>query len=162
MALKNFTTTKPVTDTVAEIHKILANHKAKKVMFDYFDDGRMESICFQIATPTGDMGVRLPANSAAVQRVLTEQKKTGKSKTTIDNSPEQAERVAWRIVKDWLDSQLAILETEMVDVRQVFFPYLLDNNGNTLYELFEKGQLALPGVVAPENNKSADNDVIIL
>ena len=67
-----------------------------------------------------------------------------KDRSKIDTSPEQAERVAWRIVKDWLTAQLAILETEMVDVGQVFLPYFVGRNGQTLYEAYSTGQLQLP------------------
>lgn len=60
-------------------------------------------------------------------------------------SQEQAERVAWRIVKDWLGAQLAILETEMVPVQQVFLPYFVNRQGQTLYEVYSSGALMLEG-----------------
>lgn len=40
MALKNYTTSVPVSQTVSDIHKELAAHGARKVMFDYDDSGR--------------------------------------------------------------------------------------------------------------------------
>jgi hypothetical protein len=56
---------------------------------------------------------------------------------------DQAERVAWRIVKDWIAAQLAIVETGMTSLDQVMFPYMLDNDGATLYELYVGQQPAL-------------------
>ena len=56
---------------------------------------------------------------------------------------EQAQRVAWRIVKDWLEAQLAIIETEMVTLDQVMLPYMQGDNGQTVYELYRDQQLAL-------------------
>lgn len=146
MALKNYTTNVPVAQTVGEIHRDLAAHGARKVMFDYDDDGRILAICFSIVTPEGDRAVRLPGNAERVRMVLQRQKNDPKrrDRTKIDASPEQAERVAWRIVKDWLSAQLAILETEMVDVGQVFLPYFVGRNGQTLYEAYQSGQLCLP------------------
>ncbi|WP_189339127.1 hypothetical protein [Williamsia muralis] len=35
-------------------------------------------------------------------------------------TPEHALRVAWRITKDWVEAQLAIIETQMVTPAQVF------------------------------------------
>lgn len=35
MAIKNYTTTKNVAETVGEIQAMLANHGAKRVMIDY-------------------------------------------------------------------------------------------------------------------------------
>lgn len=146
MALKNYTTSVPVSQTVSDIHKELAAHGARKVMFDYDDSGRVLAICFAIVTPEGERAVRLPGNADRVRAVLLQQKADPKrrNRTSIDASPEQAERVAWRIVKDWLAAQLAILETEMVDVGQVFLPYFVGRNGQTLYDAYTAGQLRLP------------------
>lgn len=137
MALKNFTTTVAVENTVSEIHIALARHGARKIVFDYEEDGRIRAICFSISTPEGERGIRLPANAKRVQSVLHRQKADTKNRTRIDDSFEQAERVAWRIVKDWLTAQLAILETQMVDAEQVFFPYMLNRGGQTLYEAYK-------------------------
>ena len=46
---------------------------------------------------------------------------------------EQAYRTAWRIIKDWVDAQMALLETEMVDFEEVFMPYILSGR-ETLYQ----------------------------
>jgi len=144
MALKNYTTEVPASKTVSEIHLMLANHGARKIMFDYSTDGKTAAIIFSVLTPAGERGIKLPANTARVQEVLMRQKSNPKIKGTIDASPEQAERVAWRIVKDWLASQLAILETEMVDMEQLFMPYIVTRSGQTLYDAYLGGALMLP------------------
>jgi hypothetical protein len=56
---------------------------------------------------------------------------------------EQAERVAWRIVKDWVDAQMAILESEMVQMDEIFLPYMLNQNNMTLYQAYKNNQLAI-------------------
>jgi len=55
----------------------------------------------------------------------------------------QAERVAWRIVKDWVEAQLAILESEMVHLDEIFLPYMVNNNGQTVFEIYRNNQLML-------------------
>ena len=136
MAIKNYTTDVPVNKTVSEIHLLLADHGAKRILFEYGANSVVTAIIFSIDTPNGEQAVKLPANADRVREVLRQQKKNPKnrSRSQIDDSQEQAERVAWRIVKDWLAAQLAILETEMVDVQQVFLPYFADRTGRTLYE----------------------------
>jgi hypothetical protein len=47
---------------------------------------------------------------------------------------QQAVRIAWRIVKDWVRAQMAILETEMVRMEQIFLPYMITRDNQTLYE----------------------------
>lgn len=145
MAIKNYTTDVPTSKTVSEIHVLLAEHGARKVMFDYDDNSHIRAVCFSVLTPNGEQGVKLPANVVRVQEVLKQQRSNPKTKNraSIDTSYEQAERVAWRIVKDWLAAQLAILETEMVEMQQVFLPYFVNNKGQTLYEVYSSGQLLL-------------------
>ena len=147
MAIKNYTTDIPVNKTVSEIHLMLADHGAKRILFDYGADSKVTAISFTIETPTGEQAVRLPANVERVREVLRQQKNNprNRNRSQIDDSQEQAERVAWRIVKDWLAAQLAILETEMVDVQQVFLPYFLNRQGQTLYEVYSSGALMLEG-----------------
>lgn len=147
MAIKNYTTDVPVHKTVSEIHMMLAEHGAKRILFDYGTDSRVTAISFTIDTPSGEQAVKLPANADRVREVLRQQRNNPKSRNRaqIDDSQEQAERVAWRIIKDWLAAQLAILETEMVTVQQVFLPYFMDRQGRTLYEIYCNGQLLLEG-----------------
>ena len=135
MPIKNYTTKIDVHKTLGEIHGSLAQHGARKVMFDYDDAGKISAICFAIYTPVGERGVRLPANVDAAYAVLKEQ--------GVRCVREQAERVAWRIIKDWVDAQMAILETEMVNMDEVFLPYMIDRAGNTLYQLYCQNQLLL-------------------
>ena len=147
MAIKNYTTDIPVNKTVSEIHLMLADHGAKRILFYYGADSKVTAISFTIETPTGEQAVRLPANVERVREVLRQQKNNprNRNRSQIDDSQDQAERVAWRIVKDWLAAQLAILETEMVDVQQVFLPYFLNRQGQTLYEVYSSGALMLEG-----------------
>ena len=47
---------------------------------------------------------------------------------------EQALRVSWRIVKDWVEAQMAIVEAKLADVAEVFLPYAITKTGTTLYK----------------------------
>ena len=85
----------------------------------------------------GMEAVRLPANVDAVQKTLAKQK--------VKADREQAQRVAWRIIKDWVAAQMAILESEMVSMDEIFLPYMLNPDGQTVHQLFVKKQLLLEG-----------------
>jgi len=71
--------------------------------------------------------------------VLKQQKQSGKIKTNPDY--EQAERVAWRIIKNWVDAQMAILETQMVQFDEIFLPYMLNSKGQTFFQMYQQKQL---------------------
>lgn len=139
MALLNYTTSIEVHKTLGEIQKTLVTHGARKIMYDYDDNGHVLSLCFSITTSDGDKGIRLPANVPAIFEVLKQQKKAGKIKTNPDYA--QAERVAWRIVKDWVEAQMAILEAQMVQIDEIFLPYMINKNGQTFFQAYKQKQL---------------------
>lgn len=135
MPLLNYTTKVDVYTTLGAIQGQLVKHGAKKIMQDYDDHGRIAALTFLIDTPAGMRGIRLPANVDKVYSVLHRQK--------IKCDREQSERVAWRIVKDWVEAQIAILESEMVQMDEIFLPYMVNNNGQTFFEAYRNNQLML-------------------
>lgn len=139
MAIKNYTTTINVNKTIEEIQEILSKHGATAIMTEY-DNGNVTGLSFKIMTPRGELGIRLPSNTDRVLQVLKKQKKNN---TKVKNTFEQANKVAWRIIKDWIDAQMAILETEMVEMEEIFLPYMINNDGQTLYQAFKNNQLML-------------------
>lgn len=134
--LLNYTTTIEAVKTVGEIQGILAGHGAKSIQTDYSDDGQIEALSFLILTAHGEVGIRLPIDPDAVLKVLNKQNRLGRMPRRYLNHA-QAVRVAWRIVKDWVSAQVAIIETEMVRMEQVFLPYLVMKDGKTLFESME-------------------------
>lgn len=135
MPLLNYTTKVDVYTTLGAIQGQLVKHGAKKIMQDYDDDGRISALTFAIDTPAGVRGIRLPANVDAVLAVLHKQK--------VNCDRAQAERVAWRILKDWVEAQMAILESEMVQMDEIFLPYMVDKSGQTLFQAYRNNQLML-------------------
>ena len=134
MALLNYSTTIEAIKTAGEIQGILAGHGAKSIKTAYSEDGLVEALSFLILTPQGEIGIRLPINPDAVLKVLTQQNELGRvPKRCLTRV--QAVRVAWRIVKTWVQAQMAIIETEMVKTEQVFLPYVITESGRTLYEV---------------------------
>jgi len=133
MALLNYTTQIEAIKTVGEIQGILAGHGARSIKTDYSDDRQVEALSFLVLTPHGEVCIRLPIDPDAVLKVLTQQNRLGKVPRRYITRA-QAVRVAGRIVKDWVQAQMAILETEMVKMEQIFLPYVIIDTGKTLYE----------------------------
>lgn len=137
MPLLNYTTSIAAGKTASEMQALLAKAGATHVQSTY-ENGAPVGLLFTIGTPAGPRTFALPVNASAVQAVLRKQGVPQKYRT-----PEQAERVAWRILKDWLAAQLAIIATEMVSLDQVMLPYMTDETGTTVYDLYARQQLAL-------------------
>lgn len=51
--------------------------------------------------------------------------------------------MAWRIVKDWVEAQMAILESEMVQMEEIFLPYMVSASGQTFFEAYQNNQLQI-------------------
>lgn len=134
MAIKNYTSTVDVYKSLGEIQGALASHGASKIMVDY-ENGRPMALTFALNTPRGLQGFILPACVEGTLRVFQKQK--------VKADREQAERTAWRNVRDWVFAQMAMIESCDVPVEQVFLPYLANRAGQTLYEVYAAGQLLL-------------------
>ena len=57
--------------------------------------------------------------------------------------PDQPYRTAWATIRDWVDSQMALLDWEMVKIEEIFLPYAVGREGKTYFEQFEQGKLLL-------------------
>lgn len=143
MAILNYTTTVDAFKTVSEIEYILMKHKAKSIMKNY-DGESITGLSFLIDTGTQQVPVRLPVKVEECLEVLRREKKNS-PRSNIKATKEQAERVAWRILKDWVEAQMALLDIEMVELQEIFLPYIEIPNGQTIYQALEKKQFLLEG-----------------
>ncbi len=130
MPALNYTTKVPVTRTVGEIQDALAKRGAQQITTQY-TDGNPTGLAFQMLSEFGNRFYILPVNVTAMGALLTRQRKDS---PRVDARPEQAARVAWRVVKDWLEAQLALIDAQMATLDQVMLPYLVMRDGRTLHD----------------------------
>ena len=131
MAILNYTTQINENKSVGEIQTILARQGAKQIVVDY-ENGFPSALNFQIIFNGQPVFFRLPCNVDGVHHSLCNAPKVPHTKRT----KEQARRVAWRIIKDWIEAQLAIVESRQAEMTEVFLPYALDNKGKTFFHSF--------------------------
>ena len=131
MPIKNYTTKIPAVQTAGEIQALLAEHGAKKIMMDYSDMGHVESVTFGLVINGILVGFKIDAKPSGVSAVM---KKDG-----IKCDAVQAERIAWRNVKDWIAAQLALVETEQAAIEEVFLPYLISGEKTLFQKIKESG-----------------------
>lgn len=157
MSLLNYSTSIEVSQSVKEITDILVRGGAGSIMTDYDAAGNMVALSFNVKTPKGNIGFRLPADPRPVSQLINAQveKKITRRNTRgytysvravpkkFRNDMDQARRVAWRILKDWIEAQMALIEVGMVQVHQVFLPYAIMKDGRTVFEMVESKGLLL-------------------
>lgn len=128
MPILNYTTTIDAHRTVSEIMALLSKAGARQASIDY-EEGEPVALVFTLGVRGVPVQFRLPSRHEGVLRALEASKAERRFKT-----PAQARRVAWRIVKDWTEAQLAIVEAEVAQIHEVFLPYAITTDGRTVAE----------------------------
>lgn len=137
MPISNYTTKIAASKTIGEICEMLAGFGASKIVTDY-DNGMPICLKFVIESNGKTSFYELPCNAEGVQKTLIKDN-AAKQYRTI----EHAYRVAWRVIRDWTEAQLAFIYANQVSVAQVFLPFALAKDGRTLYDHFEDGKFKL-------------------
>ena len=141
MPIMNYTTKVSADRTVAEISQLLVKKGATEIMTSFDDDAKPVALKWRTRSKHGPLSFSMPVRVDAVYEVMTRQRVMA---TNAAARREQAYRTAWRIIKDWVEAQMALLETEMVDFEEVFMPYILSGR-ETLYQaMSERRVKALP------------------
>lgn len=154
MPILNYTTEVSATKSVSEIVALLVRKGAQSITHEYFGDGRVKSVSFVMQVANQPVRFLLPSNAEGVAGVLKKEKPYNYSRNRggVDKyyreQREQAERIAWRILKDWIEAQIALIESGQAEPAQIFLPYAQQADGRTMYELFvESKQKQLPAAV---------------
>lgn len=141
MGLLNYTTEIDADKTAQEIAKCLSMHGALAVLTEYDpENSYVSAISFQIKVGEQKMGFRLPCDWKPVFGVMYKNKKSYSNYDKRFNRQQsewrlQAVRTAWRIVKDWVEAQMALVETQMVTTQDVFLPYAVMSDNRTLAQV---------------------------
>lgn len=157
MPILNYTTQVEAAKSIGEIQSILINFGARSIVMEYDDNGNVSGISFVIMIEGLPLSIRLPCNVDGVYSSL----RSAKGVPNRSKSLLQARRVAWRILKDWLEAQFALYSIGQAEMAQVLMPYAIDKEGRTAYQAFKESHVkqlnAAPGNVV-EGNFSAVNE----
>jgi len=129
MPIKNYTTSVPASRSVEEIQTALVRHGATGIFYQYEQGtGRVLALKFVLLIEQASVPFSLPVEWRRFQQVLKN------DKVSRWKDEEYCYRVAWRCLRDWVLAQLALYETRMVEIPQMFLPFALSKDGATLYE----------------------------
>lgn len=135
MPLLNYTSNIDADKTAMEIAKCLSMHGAQAVLTEYDPkEGLVSAISFRITVEGRMISFRLPCDWRPVYAVMYKGKKERYNDKDLARRQQQAVRTAWRIVKDWVEAQMALVETNMAKTQEVFLPYAVMKDGKTLAE----------------------------
>lgn len=148
MPILNYTTEIAVAKTMGEIQAALARRGVVRISTVFDDDGTPAGLGFTMRTDYGPRDFELPVRTAGVLAAMRQDPKVPRPKCT----PEQAARVAWRIAKDWLEAQAALIDAGLAQLDEVMLPWMIDTRGRTTWHLYLEGQKQLPQAASSPDN----------
>lgn len=134
----NYTTTIAPSKTAGECVDLLVKHGATHVT-QMFENRQPTGLAFVVVTKWGPRQFVIMVNTGGIHEVLKQAWRDSKipgSRATR----EQAERTGWRVTKDWLESQLALIAAGAAEMEQIMLPWMSED-GRTLYEIIDDNQM---------------------
>lgn len=136
MPIKNYTTDIAVGKSMGEVIGALTRRGVTRVSTVFDEDGNPAGIAFTMKTPYGVREFELPVKVDGVLAAMKRDKVAAAKQTR-----EHAAKVAWRIAKDWLEAQAALIDADLATLDEVMFPYMIANDGRSAFELMRDNAL---------------------
>lgn len=143
---RNYTSSVPPTRTAERIEAFLAEAGASHIAKNY-QSGQLVGIDFAIEVqPDVQLAFRLPVDVEAMRLYLISQRRSALTAVQRKSIAEQAARTAWRLMQDWVETQLSLVATKQAELAQVFMPYAWNGQQTFYHSIKERGyaQLAAP------------------
>jgi hypothetical protein len=139
-SIKNYTSSVPAATSMARIEEMLVEAGARDIHKSYDANQTCDAMIFVMAVPNipQPLYFKLPAkvdqcNNALWKQYLKSVKKPSESmKQTIKA---QAARTAWKLMHDWVELQLTLIQLEQIEPMEAFLPYVY--NRDTKQTFFE-------------------------
>lgn len=141
MTVRNYTTQIVVEKTIMEIEQILLKFGAEGIYKEY-KGNKISGLMFYLMKDNQKIPFKIPMSIEKTRTIITKAVQEGKLPRKFLNEPlrsEQGERVAWRIIKDWIDSQLSLLQMQFAEAIEILLPYAYNPvKEKTMYQLFSE------------------------
>jgi hypothetical protein len=141
--LLNYTSSVPAERSISYIEHMLMQAGATHLSKAIGDDKTVAGFYFQLGIRKGDqiypLTFKLPVRVDAVKKVLQREVKRPRPET-MRRIEEQSQRTAWKILSDWVDAQLAMIQLEQAEAVEIFLPYVYDGQRDkTYFEIIKAG-----------------------
>lgn len=143
--LKNLHTEIAPEKTITEITKLLTMFGARTVIQGMDKTGNVISVSFIIELTDGRrLPIKLPMDAERGWRLIEKavrRRLLPKKFLTEPHKTDKAIKVGWRVMKDWIHTELTRFEMEIASPVEIFLPYILDIKADkTFYEKIVDGK----------------------
>lgn len=126
--IKNYTSKVPAVRSISHIEEKLVAHGAQSIVKQY-KEGKVAAVSFFLDIDGRLIPFRLPVKTDAVLKILKEEIRHPKIE-------DQAERTAWKIISDWVDIQMALIDLKQAEMAEIFMPYMWSEKlGQSYYRI---------------------------
>lgn len=155
MFLKNYTSSVAVSITIGRIESTLIRCGVKGITKEYDGKGGVIAIMFHLPGDRNDLAIRLPADEQKAQDAFWKDycdshPDEWKRKKTRGTFKDQAARTAWKLIQDWVEVQMSLIQMQQAEYIQVFMPYIWDGKQTLFDRVKTNGYRAL----LPEKTES--------
>lgn len=154
MFLKNYTSEVPVGTTIHRIEQVLIRCGVTGIMKEYGLNQKVIAITFRVELPGAiKQMIRLPADEEKALEALWHDyigedlmpdgkvKWSSRKRRDRKSFADQAARTAWKIVQDWVEVQMSMIQMQQADLAEVFLPYFYDGK-RTYYQALKESKFA--------------------
>jgi len=132
MNLKNYTSSVPANRSIQLIEELLINEGATNINKTIGEDKEINGVTFDIPIKDKTFVFKLPSK---VDLVYERLRKAIRRPTPValENCKAQAKRTAWKILYDWVQIQVSMIQINQVEILEVFLPYMYSRLDNKTY-----------------------------
>jgi hypothetical protein len=161
--LKNYTSEVPVSQTIHRIEQVLIKSGVCGITKEYADtNGTIAALTFRLYSFDSQVTIRLPVSKDSALDALWLDYADGdklsddgqslhwssKKKKQRSDFTAQAERTAWKIMQDWVEVQMSMIQMKQAEPMQVFLPYVMVDDQTSVFQQIKathfKGLLTAP------------------
>lgn len=149
MPIANYTTTETVDETMSDVIGALRRRGVTRISTVYDVESAPVGLEFTMSTDYRPRDFALPVRVDGVQKSLRRAEAAGefrslKKAAGTFTTRAHAARVAWAIARDWLRAQSALIDSQLVTLDEVMFPWMVGGpKGQTAFEAYQSQQKAI-------------------
>lgn len=129
----NYTTTVSESKSLESIRVALVGVGAESVSIEHDAVGKAVALRFSIKFENKLLIFAIDCKATLIAHFLQNSKVPQKFKTDA-----QAQRVAWRLVKTWVDVQTSLVKLNWYKLEEIFLPMVEITKGITFFRVLEK------------------------
>lgn len=103
-----------------------------------YENGKITCINFAIIKDKNKIPFKLPARIGAIRKLFLG-KLNSPTQRQKENAEKQAERTAWKNLKEWVQLQHTMIILEQIEFMEAFMPYSMNMiSGKSLFETMKE------------------------